>query len=437
MQNTEPNNSLFNYCRNASNIEGDEFVGIKSYSVDDMQEIRIVFPMGYRLLDDDDQIRNSVLELVSVLEAYRDEQSRIPQSDSIENNNMNRFPIKSYMTVIDQYLNNGYYQIREQQFARGTSGNINWSRTIKHESNSVIPSKNGFIYPIYRIKKHSQSDKHLITEINKYCVYVSFLKIGWLYNLNPPQKHDNYFSLDIYKQYLKDYILQTNVDNDKILFQAMLDILNYENPNNPPEDFYYGTNNFEFIWENLVQDTYGNVDKSYYFPRTKWILKDNKEKTKPPLQPDTIMKFANNVFVLDAKYYKYGISKNEKDLPNSSSINKQISYGEFIVTNPKFQSEIDNGLNVYNAFLMPYNSEDELYHNSSDSDDYYSIGEAISDWKDGSQYYHRVQGILVDVNRLMKNNIRPSDKEIIKLSDAIKKSIKENEELKDRNGNND
>ena len=35
----------------------------------------------------------------------------------------------------------------------------------------------------------------------------------------------------------------------------------------------------------------------------------------------------------DAKYYKYGWTQLPKDLPSSSSINKQISYGEYIAIN--------------------------------------------------------------------------------------------------------
>lgn len=42
------------------------------------------------------------------------------------------------------------------------------------------------------------------------------------------------------------------------------------------------------------------------------------------------MLYQGNVYVLDAKYYKYGATGKLSDLPESTSINKQITYGEFI-----------------------------------------------------------------------------------------------------------
>ena len=59
----------------------------------------------------------------------------------------------------------------------------------------------------------------------------------------------------------------------------------------------------------------------------------------------------NNIYILDAKYYKYGATKNPFDLPESASINKQITYGEYIDA----QADLKNPDSViYNAFLMPF-----------------------------------------------------------------------------------
>lgn len=63
------------------------------------------------------------------------------------------------------------------------------------------------------------------------------------------------------------------------------------------------------------------------------------------------MLYNNNIYVLDAKYYKYGATKNRFDLPESASINKQITYGEYIDA----QADLKNPDSViYNAFLMPF-----------------------------------------------------------------------------------
>ena len=111
-------------------------------------------------------------------------------------------------------------------------------------------------------------------------------------------------------------------------------------------------------------------------------------------------------------------------MPDSSSINKQISYGEYVAVNDKFKAERDAGMEIYNAFLMPYNAEQEIY--SQITDNYFSVGEAVADWKQSTESYQRVQGILVDVKFLIENNCKPNQSEIIKLAEVIKKSIENN-----------
>lgn len=60
------------------------------------------------------------------------------------------------------------------------------------------------------------------------------------------------------------------------------------------------------------------------FPQTNWMLLDQGDAANPALEPDTIMIVENKVFVLDAKYYRYGDSKRPDHLQKSTSINKQI-----------------------------------------------------------------------------------------------------------------
>lgn len=429
-QNVNPDIPLTKYCRNATNREGDTFVGIKSENIDGEHNLSIHFPLGYKISDKEDVVRDEILELVSVLQEYNDEKSRISKITPEQVLKTVRFPVQAYMTVIMEYLNNGYYQITEEQFARGTSGQIHWPRTVLLETKNAIPTEHGFVYPKYRVKQHNETDKDLITEINKFCVYQSHVRLGWIYKLPLPQKPRPIDDVQPYREFLNDKNLRTNVDKDKRLFQAMLDILNFENTTENSEQFYFGTNNFEYIWERLIQATFGNVEKNYYFPRTKWLLKIGKNSENAALEPDTIMKESGDVFILDAKYYKYGVTRYPSDLPNSSSINKQISYGEYVSFDKKFEEERKAGMEVYNAFLMPYDSCEDIYNFEEKVENYYSIGEAVSEWKDGKKKYQRVQGILVDIKWLIKNSIRPSEKEIFKLSNAIKNSIEENNKKK-------
>lgn len=121
--------------------------------------------------------------------------------------------------------------------------------------------------------------------------------------------------------------------------------------------------------------------------------------------------------MLDAKYYKYGATGKLSDLPESTSINKQITYGEFIAEQEKFKKNFGADFYVYNAFLMPYNSKSSLWENA---DNYICIGGAVSDWKHNQKTYEHILGILVDIKHLMNLYCRSDTSEIEQLAQCIK-----------------
>ena len=145
-----------------------------------------------------------------------------------------------------------------------------------------------------------------------------------------------------------------------------------------------------------IPKAFGIKDKDDYFPRVKWNLQlHDQDKNKKPLQPDTIMIYNDKIYVIDAKYYRYGDTFEPKHLPNASSINKQITYGEYIdQTKEEYDSE-----HIFNAFLMPFNMNSNL---TELNDIYENIGQAVSEWKTSeNKHYERVQGILIDIRTLM------------------------------------
>lgn len=44
------------------------------------------------------------------------------------------------------------------------------------------------------------------------------------------------------------------------------------------------------------------------------------------------------------------------DLPEPTSINKQIIYGEYVANEENFKKKHGNDMKVYNVFLMPFDS---------------------------------------------------------------------------------
>ena len=150
---------------------------------------------------------------------------------------------------------------------------------------------------------------------------------------------------------LQDKLSNTNEDNKKRLFKSMIELINSMGDDSDNQ-FHYGTYKFEHVLERMIDAMFGIEHKDDYYPKAEWNLKFDDNTRTYPLQPDTIMEYDGKVFVIDSKYYKYGDTGQSKDLPQVTSINKQITYAEYAE-----HLEITKGKEIYNAFLLPYNKE--------------------------------------------------------------------------------
>lgn len=172
---------------------------------------------------------------------------------------------------------------------------------------------------------------------------------------------------------------------------------------------------FEYVWEKLIDKVFGIENKADYFPKTTWYVNGDRYDN-ASLEPDTIMLCGTNVYILDAKYYKYGVTGKIRDLPESTSINKQITYGEYVANENKLKKKYGENMRVFNAFLMPF---DSLKNKCPNNTDMLKVGEAVSNWKDNLEEYQKIQGILIDVKTLMSINVRQEMKEMEKLAELI------------------
>ena len=167
----------------------------------------------------------------------------------------------------------------------------------------------------------------------------------------------------------------------------------------------------------MIDKVFGIDNKADYFPKTSWLV-NGERYDNASLELNTIMVWGGNVYILDAKYYKFGVTGKTWDLPESTSINKQITYGEYVAKEEKFKNIHGRTMRVYNAFLMPFDSLKGKY---PDNPEMLKVGEAVSNWKDNSEEYQRIQGILIDVKTLMNINVRQEMKEIEQLAALIEK----------------
>ena len=103
-----------------------EFVGIKI----EEGSLKIFIPKVLRL-SENEKIKNKelLLFLKSILLAKTIKNEKIQITDNDEVGEM--WPIDSYIWLINDYLENGYYYNREKQISKNRSGKIDWKRTLK------------------------------------------------------------------------------------------------------------------------------------------------------------------------------------------------------------------------------------------------------------------------------------------------------------------
>lgn len=379
------NESIRDRCHINTNVDSDTFVGINCIN----GKIEICFPLGFELSGGSDkEIRKDIMLLIYTLvsnsEKRLSEYSKVDQDTS-----KNIEPIQSYIYVIQDFMLNGWYKEIENCYSYGMKGKINWNRTIKREQ--PVVSNNEFFYLDFITKKTDVKQDELFKRVHSYCIKKSFDKMGWLYTSTNPIKEKIELDKKLFESVIIEKMNNTFNDKNRELFGHLLAIVRFCGDSDSV-DYKYGTSNFEYIWEKMIDKVLGIKHKDFYFPKTYWKI-DGQVYENNSLLPDTIMLYDDDIYVIDAKYYKYGWKRENKFLPESTSINKQITYGEYIATENKFKKMHGNKYNVYNVFIMPYNGNGTMTE---------YIGDAYGDWKKNDKTYEVVKGILLDTKKLMK-----------------------------------
>lgn len=406
---------LKNHCHINSNEDGDRFVGIKV----DTNNVMVYFPIGYELPETDAEIRIDILNLIQVLSEFTTKADRLMATNKFAIHKVVDFPINAFKTVLEYYFSIGgnYYIEKDQKYIIASTGKQNWARTVKRQT-PLIQNNNGinsFVFTQFEVRSSTPNDTKEITQINRFCVYEAFKRLGWLYVPYMPESPGPHPDVKTSIGIIQNKLSMTNDDKKKNLFRGMKDMLEYLDEETSERQFYFGTDDFEHIWEKLIDKAFGEKDKENYFPRSRWLLDYGKYKEKRPLMPDTIMIYKEKYYILDAKCYKYGWTAIPDHLPNSSSISKQITYGEYLEKNKCINQE-----SLFNAFIMPYN----MKKNDFKLDTFVgSIGEAVGDWKLNKKYYERIQGIVMDTRYLMYNYYGNLIEEKAALAECIEKVL--------------
>lgn len=400
--------TLHSRCSVNTNIDQDVFVGIQC----DNGSVKVAFPLGFNLSDKDTELRKDILLLLDAIRIHTGKKDSEIQNDESAKYEEVELPIQAYLSIIYDFYIRGYYKEKETQFVSAKRGKIDWNRTIKTQKAHIQDEE--VLYLDFTVRNSRIRENELITRVHEYCVYESFRKLGWIFTSYVPPKPSLAFNYRLFKSVVTEKLSNTFDDKNKRLFMDMLAIIECQSDPDAPNNYSYGTYRFEYVWESMIDKVFGEANKELFYPVSHWnTITGNCDNY--PLEPDTIMIYGSHIFVLDAKYYKYGMTGAPSHLPESTSINKQITYGEYV---ERLGYSTDS---IYNAFLMPYNSVSNKFHSS---EEILHIGEATGNWRTSNKKYERVQGIVIDVRALMRKSYCKNLLEISQLAECIEAAMK-------------
>lgn len=388
--------NLSEICKHELDFSGEnisEYIGI----VIKEGKPEVIFPRGFNLSSNNKEIRKEIILLIKVLNKYsKRKESKIflKEKESILDGEGKEFPFKSAIWLINDYENNGIYRESYPCYKIDKTGNINWNRTLKTQIPYTL--KNRLIYMDFVINEKREDINNQITIIQMYVIEKCIKYVGWLYpNIYIEKGNKLPFSNQMCINILTKELRLTNNDNKKLLLKNMINFLKYTSNKKSDENLTeYKTKKFECIWEDMLSEILGNEDVRKYNISAKWCINGNVKETSK-LRPDVILKKEKKIYVIDAKYYKYGITEKLIDLPQSSDITKQFIYSSYIKSNFK---EIEE---VYDAFILPYNGVGK--------DIFCAEGSASIDITEF--FEKKVICILADTKEIMKQYINPSKRE--------------------------
>lgn len=391
------------------------FVGIKI----DEGIVKVFVPRVFR--EDEDWKKDIRLFLKSIEIAKTKNTENINKGS---NNTDNVWPIDSYLWLINDYLENGLYYNREKKISRSNSGKIEWKRTLQQVP---IYSDGNIIYDQLVTSKMTPAND-MITHIYKLCLRQSIDKIGWLFNYNFHIQIDQIVSIKEMIMRVRKELNETFDDIKRIRFNHMLNILKTTEGDNMLSSHYsYGITNYYYVFETMVDMLFDGIsgdEKKKYDPNGYWQLNGQSRFLASRLRPDTILKRNDKTYILDAKMYQYGATHDRSKLPETQSLQKQITYGDFVSNNLRDK-------NIRNAFILPYNKLLKSFINDPNAMKYNDsnlvyFGYAYVDWRDDEDFqdYDNIYAFGIDFNYLLNNYKNPNYEIINQFCEVIEENIK-------------
>lgn len=417
------NNEKKIILHSVTNEEHNSFVGLRIKN----GEIHFHYPESYDLSDKNDKklFRYDVINIIRTISLAKSKTATNNLSDNGVHQS-EQFALMSYLWIIRDYLSNGYYRNNEKIYNVNGKGKINWKKTLDTQP---IISNGNVIYNSVVVEVRNDCDD-VITEAHRWCVFDSVRKIGWLFGLSEKSVIVPKTADSVIKRYIRAIrteLKRTFDDVKKARLNHMLKVLMGVDDSDRTKEIVYGVDKYHYVYERMVDYIFSNIDDiTKYNPNAKWYLKKNAfmPKEASSLRPDTILLDTRLngdkvAYVLDAKFYRFGTTGKESDLPTTTSIQKQITYGDNIICNLQ---EKENIKQVYNAFVMPYNKHNNIFDYKENLE---YVGYSEANWRNDKLSHTRICAFLLDTKHLVSTwSHGNSEEDVKKLIDEIGRATK-------------
>ena len=402
------------YLVRSTNEENNAFVGVRIRN----DSIEFHYPESYDLsgvedvstIKDIKAFRRDMVDILHTISLAKTRSSSMKRTENGVSSSKN-FTLMSYLWIIRDFISNGIYRNTEKIYRNNTKGKINWKKTL---ATQPIISNGNIIYNNLVVEVNNDCDT-IITDAHRLCVYDSVRNIGWLFGINEKAFYVPSPTASLIKKYIntiKSEIKKTFDDTKQLRLTHMLKVLSGVDDSKQVAEIVYGVDKYHYIYERMVDAIFGNViDITKYNPNASWfIMKGNssyEKKEASSLRPDTIRidpypktylfdSTTKTAYVLDAKFYRYGTTGNPSDLPETTSIQKQITYATHIETNIK---QVERIKSIHNAFVLPYNKNNNVFGFSNNLE---YIGFSKANWL-GANDENVVHAFLMDTKHLISS----------------------------------
>ena len=398
-----------------------QFVGVKIAN----NKIEFHYPETYSLSNSDDELRRDILAILRTISLAKTLTSNLSSYNS-KFNDTDVFPMGAYLWIINDYLTYGRYENREKVYQHGAQGKIDWKKTLR--TNPAI-SKGNVVYTDIISEKKSQVD-NLLTEIYFFCAKRSVDALGWLYGIEFDANYVDYercYNKKLYLATINTELSHTFDDTKKTRLQHMKNIITgLDDDITQTREIVYGVDSYEYVYERIIDSMFSNIENIRdFYPTAEWdLVVENGPRESSKLRPDTVLEQKKengrkNLYIIDAKYYRYGTTFLTKHIPETTSIQKQITYGEYVK-----MMKVGKYDEIYSAFVMPY-SKNENIHKDRFNKDIEFVGIARAKWIDDEYETNRkIAGILVDTRFLINNWVKKNQDHINDLIEVIESNIR-------------